>query len=194
MVEATLSYLGVRGEADAETLRLVLDCLEELKKETTPKHVLRYFKPNEADGLLCGEDIRKHLSDAREIVCLAATLGIEADRLIKKYQVTDMARAATLDAAAAAYIEAYCDGISFEREGLFPTMRFSPGYGDYPLSMQPQILKAVRAEKIGISALQSLMLVPTKSVTALLGLCAAPVCTVQKCARCDKKDCTYKRR
>lgn len=194
MLLATLSYLGIRGEADAKTLRLVLDSIEEIQRETTPKHVLRYFSPHEAEMLYSGNDIRNHLAESTEIVCLAATLGIEADRRIKKYQVTDMARAAILDAAAAAYIESYCDGIDFGREGMYPTLRFSPGYGDYPLSMQPQILKAVRAEKIGITSIESHMLLPSKSVTALVGLQNTPICTQDKCALCKKENCTYKRR
>ena len=51
------------------------------------------------------------------------------------------------------------------------TWRFSPGYGDRPLSMQDDLLAAVEAGKrIGLATTQGHMLTPMKSVTAIIGL------------------------
>lgn len=168
MLKEALRYLGVQGDADEKTLRLVSDCMEAVRIAASPKCICRRFSPADFAPYLCGEDIEMHLAGASEIVVFAATLGIGVDTEIKKAQAVDMARAAALDACAAALIEAYCD--ENMPDGLAAVYRFSPGYGDYPLSMQPRLLKAVRAEKIGITALESYMLLPTKSVTAVIPL------------------------
>ncbi len=168
MLEEALRYLGIQGEADTELLRLVLDCAETVKTCAHPKFLKREFSPLEFAPYCIGEDIKKHVLGAQKIMLLAATLGHSLDIEIKKTQMMDMRRAAVLDACASAYIEEYCDILM--PEGMSGAMRFSPGYGDYPLEVQPMLLQAIKAEKIGITALESYMLLPTKSVTAVIGL------------------------
>ena len=168
MLDDALRYLGIQGEADVELLRLVLDCMEIVKTCANPKFIKREFLPEEFFPYCIGEDIKKHIKGARKIVLLVATLGLPLDMEIKKMQALDMGRAAALDACASAFMEDYCDALMPQSTPC--TTRFSPGYGDYPLEVQPMLLRAVKAEKIGITALESLMLVPTKSVTAIIGL------------------------
>ena len=58
-----------------------------------------------------------------------------------------------------------------EAEGLSLRPRFSPGYGDFPLSMQTPIFDALDCpRKIGVSLNASLLMSPSKSVTAVIGL------------------------
>lgn len=168
MLLEALRYLGIQGEADAETLRLVSECMEITKKAASPSFVSRTFTPGEFSPFVFGEDIKTHLMDAKKIFVFAATLGHGVDLLIRKTQKVDMAKAAAIDACAASLIENYCDSIM--PHGLPPERRFSPGYGDYPLSLQPKLLKAIGAGKIGVSSLESYMLLPTKSVTAIVGI------------------------
>lgn len=126
------------------------------------------------DILLCGEDIRRHLAGCERCILLAATLGAQADTLIRRVQITDMNRALWLDAAASAAIEAVCDAaqsaISDQlRCGL--TSRFSCGYGDFPLAAQGAILELLDAPRtIGLTLSESGMMIPLKSVTALMGI------------------------
>ncbi|MBE7062777.1 MAG: hypothetical protein IJN25_02610 [Clostridia bacterium] len=168
MLKEALRYLGVQGDADEKTLRLVSDCMETVKKVAVPKSICRRFSMHDFADYIVGNDIKNHLAGAAGVAVLAATLGISVDREIGKNQAVDMARAAVLDACAAALIETYCD--ENMPDGISGVYRFSPGYGDYPLAMQPRLLKAVRAEKIGITVLESHMLLPTKSVTAVIPL------------------------
>lgn len=168
MLKEACRYLGVQGEADTKTLRLVSECMELVKKTASPSYISRTFSPEAFAPYLIGEDIKQHLQGAKEIFVFAATLGHGVDLLIRKSQAVDMPKAAAIDACAAAYIEMYCDSIM--PYGLPSARRFSPGYGDYPLSVQPGLLKAIRGEKIGVSALESFMLLPTKSVTAIVGI------------------------
>jgi len=191
MIKEALRYLGIQGEANEETLRLVLECMETVQKVATPKLVSRAFSWEEFSPYMKGEDIKKHVAGAEKIFLMVATLGIGVDIEIKKAQAVDMARAAVMDACAAAFIEQYMDKMM--PEGLPSNMRFSPGYGDYPLSIQPQLLKAVKAFKIGISVLDSYMLVPSKSVTAIVGIGMENKALNDKCVKCGKTDCAYRK-
>ncbi len=191
MIKEALRYLGIQGEANEETLRLVLECMETIEKVATPKFVSRAFSLEEFSPYMQGEDIKKHVAGADEILLLVGTLGIGVDIEIKKAQAVDMARAAVLDACAAAFIEQYMDKMM--PEGLPSNMRYSPGYGDYPLSVQPQLLKAAKAFKIGISVLDSYMLVPSKSVTAIVGIGTKNNALNDICVKCDKTDCAFRK-
>lgn len=166
MLKEACRYLGIQGEADTETLRLVSDCMETIQKVAAPKVRKRIFSVAEFESFMVGNDIAQHLRGCEKIMIFAATLGMDVDMLIKKMQTMDMGRAAALDACAAAYIEHICDG----EMPPGATERFSPGYGDYPLTLQSALLGAVAAEKIGITMLESCMLLPSKSVTAVIGL------------------------
>ena len=154
------------------------------------------------EGLLSGEDIRRHLQSCEQCVLFGATLGPQADALIRRAQVDDMAKAFWLDAAASAAIEEVCDEvqrqIALELECAL-TARFSCGYGDLPLVIQPQFLSLLDAgRKIGLSASASGMLTPIKSVTAVIGI-LPPGTDAPKarpaCAICPlSKTCPLKRK
>lgn len=81
-----------------------------------------------------------------------------------------------MDAAATTAVEHVADGIEqaidqkFNMQGLVRRWRFSPGYGDWPIQAQPEMLRLAKAHEIGISLTSSLMLTPRKSVTAIIGL------------------------
>ncbi len=154
------------------------------------------------EGLLSGDDIRRHLQGCEQCVLFGATLGPQADALIRRAQVDDMAKALWLDAAASAAIEEVCDEvqrqIALELECAL-TARFSCGYGDLPLAIQPQFLSLLDAgRKIGLSASASGMLTPIKSVTAVIGI-LPPGADAPKarpaCAICPlSKTCPLKRK
>ena len=98
-------------------------------------------------------------------------------------------------------IESLCDCLQqqlsahFASEGLFLQRRFSPGYGDLPLAMQREIFQVLDCSRqLGLSLNDSLLMSPSKSVTALAGLKhgACPV-GQEKCRECSKKDCNYRK-
>lgn len=89
------------------------------------------------EGLLSGEDIRRHLQGCERCVLFGATAwGRRPTPSSARAQVDDMAKALWLDAAASAAIEEVCDEaqrqIALELECAL-TARFSCGYGDLPL-------------------------------------------------------------
>jgi hypothetical protein len=81
----------------------------------------------------------------------------------------DSAEGLCLQACAAAKIEEYCDSVEKELPAHRP--RFSPGYGDFDITHQTDILRILDAQKIGLTETKTHMLTPLKSVTAVIGIC-----------------------
>ena len=80
--------------------------------------------------------------------------------------------------------------------GLFFTDRFSPGYGDLPLDLQPALCAALDTpRRLGLYVTPSLLLNPVKSVTAVIGLSERPQpARVRGCAYCQMREhCPYRK-
>lgn len=204
-----LRYLRVRGEAPRELRERVERVLTELSETLPPKHRYRVFPLKQtSEGMaldgsavtLTGELAAKMLSGCDTAVLLACTLGAEFERRLRAMEKRDMGEAAILDACASAWVEHGCDLAEAEIAERFAprylTDRFSPGYGDLPLSLQPAVLAALDAERrLGVHAGESLLMIPTKSVTAILGVSDEPQpARVRGCAYCSmNKTCAYRK-
>lgn len=204
-----IRYLGYgKNEPDRAVLAQIDSCVSELLRVSSMKTVNRIFplKHLSAGEILLGEmniqseKLSKHLRNCDKAILFAATLGTGADMLIRRWSVADMSMALIMQASAAAVIEAYCDACQkelsdeAEKEGLYLRSRFSPGYGDFPLHYQKELLNLLDAPKrIGLTVTDSMMLTPTKSVTAVMGLTGEKEsCNVRKCACCDAVDCPFR--
>lgn len=150
---------------------------------------------------LKGEKIGAHLKGCEKVILLAVTLGeaIEA-RVTEHFAAGGYTRSLLLDAAATAAVEQVADGLekavklSTAARGFAMRWRFSPGYGDWPLTQQPELLRLSRAEEIGISLTEAFMLSPRKSITALIGLYRTGEANEgsplrRGCAGCSRKGC-----
>ena len=194
-----LRYLGaVQGQVPEDLLETVHRCGEQIQAAARPKAVWRVFSLEEtrlADTnlTLTGQDIRRHLTDCHQCVLMAATLGADVERLLMQVQVSDMARALILDSCASAAVENLCDNLEadlraqVEADGRFLTDRFSPGYGDLPLSFQRDFCALLNTQRqIGLTVSESSLLIPRKSVTAVLGVSHHPRTTRSSgCANCN---------
>ena len=205
-----IRYLGYGANRPDETIKkLILECMEELKNTVRPRSLWRRFPLVFADeGNLCfagmeaeSWHLAKNLTNCGEVLLFAATLGAEADVLIKRYSKTDMAKAVVLQAAAAAMLEYYCDmrqkeiAEELRKEGKHLRPRFSPGYGDFSIEHQKHILLALECgKKIGLSMTDGFMLTPAKSITAVIGVAIGEEnCPVEGCESCQKRDCAFRR-
>ena len=117
-------------------------------------------------------DLAKCLADCDRVVLFAATVGLAPDRLSEKYRRLSPEKALYANAIGAERVEALCDAFCADLAAEQPTRpRFSPGYGDLPLSLQTAVFKALDCpRKIGVTLTDSLLMTPTKSVTALVGI------------------------
>jgi len=143
---------------------------------------------------LPGQTARLMLQDTRQTCVLIATMGEAFDAQLRAMQARDMARAVILDACGSALVEKACDEAEREIAARFPGMyltdRFSPGYGDLPLNVQPQLCRLMDAQRtLGVHVTESFMLQPSKTVTAVIGLADHPQqARVRGCAYCSLRE------
>jgi hypothetical protein len=198
-------YFGARGEPDAATWALLERCAAPLLAAATPRAVwLRGgTEALEAAGLFAGEDVRRHLNGCAECVLLAVTLGPGVDAQIRRAEVGDIAAGTASDALGSALAEQMCDTAeralrqSFAAEHLHLTGRYSPGYGDWPITAQPQIAALLDTpRRMGLCVTESFLMTPRKSVTALLGVSDTPVTGYRAgCGHCKLREkCEYRKR
>lgn len=201
-----LLYLGYRGQEYPAALKEQIDrCKNEVAAAAQPRLVWRRFFLEDANFAalrLEGKDIGELLKDCREAVLMAVTLGQEVDRLLTRRSVSNMADAVIMDACASTAVENAADNFEadlrreVEAEGFYLSDRFSPGYGDLPLSTQKQFCAVLdTGRKIGLSLSPSMMMIPGKSVTAILGISAAPKSMRKRgCESCRLfRSCIYRK-
>ena len=204
-----LRYRGHKGENISPQLDSVTDeIIKKISSYVTPRFVQGRFSVTQAeDGvllenglLLQGQDIKKHLVDCDECFIICATAGVGADTFIRTMSVTGSVYGLVADAAATATVEAVCDSVenqlreSLKAEKRYLTWRYSPGYGDFPFTQQPDILSLLKADRlIGVTCNESCMMIPSKSVTAVLGIAKAkPSEKNRNCDRCpNKENCNF---
>ncbi len=77
-----------------------------------------------------------------------------------------------------------------------PSCRISPGYGEWPLTAQPDLLGLLPCRELGVALLPSLLMVPRKSISFAmwLGGDARPLAGLSGCSRCPLRACRYRRR
>ena len=198
-----LRYLGYKDQAYSEELDQLTD---EMRKEIVAISHYKYIYKivdvlKDDDGNvylkdqpfpLLGESIQHHLKDAEKCVVMAATLGVGVEKRINYYSKVDLTKNFILDSCGTQLIEEVCDYLeTVVREDLeipyFFTFRYSPGYGDYPITVQNQLVQFLDGyRKLGLSVTENHLLIPRKSVTALIGLQKKPVSEDRaKCVSCS---------
>ncbi|GHV31513.1 hypothetical protein FACS18949_00160 [Clostridia bacterium] len=154
-----LRYLGVRGEADTETLGEIERHLEWLKNNAAAKHVAAAFP---LSVLPESRDLAAYFRGYDSAYLFAATLGTAVDARMRALQAASVTSAVIFDACASAYAEEYCDK-------AVGTDRFAPGYGDVPLSWQKTLCGLLQTQKrIGLTVTPDFTLLPMKSMTAFM--------------------------
>jgi len=206
-----LRYLRMGGKAADERISaLIGELTETFAANSVPKNVYGIWNcainPTEAPNAVIiegmtvkSESLARHITGCRRAVLLAATLGIGADTLLRRYSVQDMEKAVIAEAVCTAMIETYCDEIEDEIRqrpavgGLCPTTRFSPGYGDFDIVHQKDIVRLLNCDRrIGLTLTGGYMLVPSKSVTAVIGFSEERVHNEGKCGKCAEKSCEFR--
>lgn len=203
-----LRYLGVPhppGELRRDTERMA----DELSAAIQPRYYYRVLEiERQPDSVLLrgtgialtGSTARAMLSGCCRAVLLACTLGSRFDARLLALQARDMAKAVLYDALGSAFVEAGCDQAEREISARFPdwylTDRFSPGYGDLPLDIQPGLCAALDApRRLGVTVTPSLLMNPAKSVTAVIGLSDTPQpARIRGCKSCMMQEtCPFRK-
>ena len=178
--EEILRYAGCRS-ADNELLTLLQSCINELSDKLT--YTVCYTQlPVTIDEDQChfgvfsvrSKHLAANLKDCQWVILFAATIGVQIDRLITKYGRLSATKALLLQAIGTERIESLCDVFCNDianEMNVDVRPRFSPGYGDLPLTLQRDIFAILDCPKrIGLSLNNSLLMSPSKSVTAFIGI------------------------
>ncbi|MDL2252614.1 methionine synthase [Ruminococcaceae bacterium OttesenSCG-928-I18] len=192
-----LSALGYRGlPADEQTEAKLTAACHAVQQAAKPRFLYASFplgaglRLGTSETTLTGRDIAAHLAGCSSVLLLALTLGQRPEAAIRKAEATSVELAVLMDTAASTLAEQYANEAErqlrqqTETQGQFLTGRFSPGYGDLPIELQRDLLRLLDGPRaIGLSVSQSGILLPRKSITALLGIADHPV--EGKLAGCD---------
>lgn len=175
-----LRYAGCPSD-NTEISDLINECIKEVKDNIIYK-VCYLTLDLKINNNICdfgffktdSKDLSINLRDCNKTILFSATVGIGIDRMITKYSKISPLKALIFQSIGAERIEALCDAFCVEIKNEYKAElkpRFSPGYGDLPLDIQKDIFNILGCEKnIGLYLNDSLLMSPTKSVTAFIGI------------------------
>ncbi len=173
-------YLKIKGEIDEKTLSLICEVYPEAERSPLNYSIARVEIKNTDDGIsivntdikLTGKLAARHFKNCNALYIVLASLGMESERKMKESYALSPTKGLILDACYSELLERRLDKIEDElkKNGELLTSRISCGYGDLPLEIQRPLLDMLDAKRYGIYMNESCMLVPNKSVIALVGV------------------------
>lgn len=206
-----LRYLGYKNQKIDKNMTDLIDvCTREIIDISKASSVYEIFdiERNNNQLFLLGstlvlkdKDIKDLLLNCEKCVVMAATLGAAVDSKLAYYSRFDITKGVIMDACASTAIEYVCDELQDEimknalKDNLHITTRYSPGYGDFAIDNGSKILNVLDAyKKIGLSITENSIMLPRKSVTALIGL--SKIKNLKKhtgCASCKNIGCEFRK-
>ncbi len=198
-----LRYMGYTEDPDERISAVIDECERELLNEARPQFVWRVFNIqrserslvlSDCDYELEGKDIADHLRGCDKAAVLCSTLSSDADRFLKKLDVSDSMKAVITDALANAMIEQVNEqarqDILTNMPGYSTTWCYGAGYGDFPIESAPLLIASVDAvRKIGVCCTATHMLTPRKTIVGVVGLFRGELDKKRRsCEDCNAKD------
>lgn len=215
--DEVLRYLGYRRgktELPPEVARLLDEEIAHAMALLHPRGAWRTYPVKcQGDGLVrvvgsdvtvTGPKIVRALGEIQSLTTLVVTIGTELEDAVAAYfQQGELARASILDAIGSDAAEEAAEELNrlldeeAAREGLSLSPRLSPGYGDWDLAVQAELVRAAGGEEIGVKVTPENILVPRKSISAVIGwrkktADVGGVTPISGCAAC-RANCPYRR-
>lgn len=203
-------YAGLQRAEDFPEQYVKEACLE-VQLEAVPRGIYREYEYDAATGtiqsdsplIVEGSSIRKHLASSVRVAVMGVTIGEGVEqRSAALFKEGNYTVGLLVDAAATTAVEQVADQINdlivkaAAAGGYTTTWRFSPGYGNWPLDVQPALAAIIGAEEIGLTVTDTCMLFPRKSVTAIIGYMpgGATLQTKRGCTSCGQRDCPSRKK
>ena len=210
--EEVLRYLEYKGQIIDDNLKETINqCKNITKARINPRYTFRVYSIKKNKGIIEFEgsnlklesrDLYNVLKDCNKCILMAATIGLDIEKDIRKYSLTELTKGIIIDSCATTAIEEVCDMVQEEvqnnilEDGQYTTLRYSPGYGDLPIEKNKDILNLINGQKeIGLTITTNGIMIPRKSVIAIIGISDNKLSQVKKsCKNCNNKDtCKFKR-
>lgn len=209
-----LRYLGYDGQCIDENLNQKINqCIDETKENIDLKYVYEVYdiKNNIKSHLvefknsnlkIQSKDVSKLLRDCDKCILMSVTLGFNIEKKIRTYSYKNLTKGIIIDSCATTSIEEACDIIQdnilqdVSKENKTLTMRYSPGYGDLDIRVNKDILNILNAQrKIGITVTDTGIMIPRKSVVALIGISNKKEESKKTCENCSNRaNCEFRRK
>lgn len=200
-----MRYARIRG-ADDTYNELIDACIAEAESILSYRVCYAILPVSYIDDLLFignikapYQTIEKAIHNAEKVLLFAVTVGAPFDRLIQRYSLLEPSKALVMQAIGAERAESLCDALcemmntELRWDGKCLTPRVSPGYGDIPIEMQRDVFTVLDCSRqIGLTLDESLLMSPSKSVTAIAGIVRECETESDKCSTCDKTDCVFR--
>lgn len=208
--EEVSRYMGYGDHTpDEYILDMMRSMMEEMKTLCQPKFgydVVTASVPDKSSLLLNGEKvspgkiITHYLKESDYFILLVATAGLEYDHWKENIQAEgDIVKLYVADALGSTIAEAIMalalKHLTHEagEKGWKITNSYSPGYCGWPVSEQKILFSLLPENFCNVTLTESSLMLPIKSVSAILGMGSAVEKKPYGCAICRKKDC-FKRR
>ena len=176
-----LRYMRTSSKTDNEQILALADKAIEIIEETAvPKTLCRVFDCEVGEDTVTIDGVTfnsRRLAQNMSGCNKAAVFGksVSCCKILPLIiTATDVALAMALQAAAADKIEEVCDNLEDTikaQYGVTLRQRYSPGYFDLDITEQKKFFSLLQLEKrIGLTLTDTCEMVPTKSVTAFIGM------------------------
>lgn len=158
-----------------------------------------------ANGLIFeSRKMARSIEGASWLVCFVATIGSEIDRriehLMNQGKMADAYVADTVGSGAIEYIadnfhKGLQEKLSARNQSV--SLRFSPGYCDWPVTEQRKLFSLLDNESVGVELGETFLMTPRKSISATFAVFdsrdAVAHSLQNPCMSCWKKDCIARR-
>lgn len=144
--------------------------------------------------------LARTLKESSQLVCFVATIGRGIEREIKKLMhLNQLSEAYILDAMGSVAIEDMVEKFQTRmtaelgKKRLKSTLRFSPGYCDWPITQQQQLFALLNTDDIGVKLTDSCLMSPRKSISGVFGITSRKADPYNPCGDCRKTGCEARR-
>jgi len=146
------------------------------------------------------KNLSEVMKSAEKLVCFIGTLGPGIEEEVGVLmQDNNLSEAYILDAMGSVAVEDLVDKFQqtikseCERVGKTVTLRFSPGYCDWPLTEQKKLFSLFEPEDIPVQLLDSCLMQPVKSISGVFGIVPQGSALYNPCHYCDDRACKARR-
>lgn len=185
------SYLGYKKiVASPEMDKLILECLKEVEELSQFKYIYQEFDYR-LDFLVGNKVYERFLKNCSSYYLVLTTLGKRVDDKCRYYSLINLEKMVVFDAVSSAYLEFKAD--LYEEENLVKphTYRFCPGYQGTSTSDIREIFKYLDNKKIGVSIMDSNLMVPLKTMCGIVGIGGS---AKKECGNCNvSSKCEYRK-
>jgi hypothetical protein len=198
-----------RSRISARTKSELDRALDMIHLHAKPRAIFKILPLKRVNGViqlndgtcLKSRNLSRILKPCWKVALFLATIGDGVDQIIHRVMKKEPHFGFILDAAASVAVESFvgslADTIDAEIDGdEGTTLRYSPGYCDWPLKEQLKLFKLLPAEKLDVSLSPELFMQPRKSVSGVIGIGKknALISNGNACLNCTNVTCQYRRK